>query len=75
MVQSQIQSTLDTEEAGMTAILARERGRPVLALFSFAWMGRCRRLAKDFERSEKSSQAWMEVAATSRPIRPVFVCH
>ena len=30
---------------------------------TFAWMGRCRRLAKDFERSEASSLAWATLAA------------
>ena len=30
---------------------------------TFAWMGRCRRLAKDFERNEASSLAWARLAA------------
>lgn len=30
---------------------------------TFAWMGRCRRLAKDFERTEASSLAWARLAA------------
>ena len=30
---------------------------------TFAWMGRCRRLAKDFERTETSSLAWARLAA------------
>ena len=30
---------------------------------TFAWMGRCRRLAKDFERTETSSVAWAKLAA------------
>ncbi len=30
---------------------------------SFAWMSRCRRLAKDFERSLESSLAWAQLAA------------
>ncbi len=30
---------------------------------TFAWMGRCRRLAKDFERTEASSLAWVRLAA------------
>ncbi len=30
---------------------------------TFAWMGRCRRLAKDFERTETSSLAWAKLAA------------
>jgi transposase len=29
---------------------------------TFAWLGRCRRLAKDFERSIESAQAWVFVA-------------
>ena len=30
---------------------------------TFAWMSRCRRLAKDYERSLESSQAWVQLAA------------
>ena len=30
---------------------------------TFAWMGRCRRLAKDFERHEENSLAWARLAA------------
>ena len=30
---------------------------------SFSWMGRCRRLAKDFERTVDSSLAWSKLAA------------
>ena len=30
---------------------------------TFAWMGRCRRLAKDFERTVASSLAWARLAA------------
>ena len=30
---------------------------------TFAWMGRCRRLSKDFERNEASSLAWARLAA------------
>jgi transposase len=30
---------------------------------SFAWLGRCRRLAKDWERSIESSTAWACVAS------------
>jgi len=29
---------------------------------TFAWLGRCRRLAKDFERSIESAQAWIFIA-------------
>ncbi|MHC2797722.1 transposase [Mesorhizobium jarvisii] len=29
---------------------------------TFAWLGRCRRLAKDFERSTESAQAWVFIA-------------
>ncbi|MFD1981368.1 IS5 family transposase [Mesorhizobium newzealandense] len=29
---------------------------------TFAWLGRCRRLAKDFERSIESAQAWVLIA-------------
>jgi len=30
---------------------------------TFAWMSRCRRLAKDFERTLASSLAWVQLAA------------
>ena len=30
---------------------------------TFAWMSRCRRLAKDFERTLESSLAWLQLAA------------
>ena len=30
---------------------------------TFAWMSRCRRLAKDFERCLESSLAWVQLAA------------
>ena len=29
---------------------------------TFAWLGRCRRLAKDFERSIQSAEAWVFIA-------------
>jgi putative transposase len=29
---------------------------------TFAWLGRCRRLAKDFERTIASAQAWVFIA-------------
>ncbi|WP_352973249.1 transposase, partial [Mesorhizobium sp. M1406] len=29
---------------------------------TFAWLGRCRRLAKDFERSIESARAWVFIA-------------
>jgi putative transposase len=29
---------------------------------TFAWLGRCRRLAKDFERTIESAQAWVQIA-------------
>ena len=34
---------------------------------TFAWMGRCRRLAKDFERTETSSVAWAKLGGMSIP--------
>ena len=30
---------------------------------TFAWLGRCRRLAKDWERSIESSTAWANIAS------------
>jgi transposase len=36
---------------------------------TFAWLGRCRRLAKDFERSVESSAAWALVAHIRRLTR------
>ena len=38
---------------------------------TFAWMGRCRRLAKDFERNEASSLAWARLAACRFVMRRV----
>ena len=41
---------------------------------TFAWLGRCRRLAKDWEKSIASSQAWIDIAhillTTRRLARP-----
>jgi len=41
---------------------------------TFAWLGRCRRLAKDFERTIASAEAWIFVAnirlLTRRIARP-----
>ena len=39
--------------------------------WTFAWMGRCRRLAKDFERSEISLLAWATPAACRFMMRRV----
>ena len=36
---------------------------------TFAWLGRCRRLAKDWERSIASSEAWMLIASIRRTSR------
>jgi putative transposase len=30
---------------------------------TFAWLGRCRRLAKDFEKTISSSEAWIYIAS------------
>ena len=38
---------------------------------SFSWMGRCRRLAKDFERTLESSLAWWKLAACQFLVRRV----
>ena len=38
---------------------------------TFAWMGRCRRLSKDFERTESSSLAWARLAACRFLLRRV----
>ncbi|MFB9985768.1 hypothetical protein ACFFNA_40585, partial [Mesorhizobium kowhaii] len=47
----------------------RQAGQPVprnivqrIVERTFAWLGRCRRLAKDFERSIESAQAWVLIA-------------
>ncbi|TJV67772.1 MAG: hypothetical protein E5X76_32585 [Mesorhizobium sp.] len=41
---------------------------------TFAWLGRCRRLAKDFERTIASAEAWILIAnirlLTRRLARP-----
>lgn len=36
---------------------------------TFAWLGRCRRLAKDWEKSVSSSNAWLTIAAIRRQSR------
>ncbi len=39
---------------------------------TFAWLGRCRRLAKDFEASIESAAAWIFIAHLRRLTRPKF---
>ena len=41
---------------------------------TFAWLGRCRRLAKDFERTVASSLAWVKLAACRFMMRRVARC-
>ena len=41
---------------------------------TFAWMGRCRRLAKDVERTLASSVAWVKLAACRFLMRRVARC-
>jgi transposase len=36
---------------------------------TFAWLGRCRRLAKDWERAKASSETWLLIAAIRRTSR------
>ena len=36
---------------------------------SFAWLGRCRRLAKDWEKLIFSSEAWLLIASIRRQLR------
>jgi transposase len=36
---------------------------------TFAWLGRCRRLAKDWEQTIPSSEAWLLIAAIRRVAR------
>ena len=36
---------------------------------TFAWLGRCRRLAKDFEKTVKSALAWLMIAQIRRVTR------
>jgi len=38
---------------------------------TFAWLGRCRRLAKDWETSISSSDAWLMIASIRRQVRHV----
>jgi transposase len=38
---------------------------------TFAWMGRCRRLAKDWEASIASSEAWLTIASTRQLSRRI----
>lgn len=36
---------------------------------NFAWLGRCRRLSKDYEQNTKSSEAWILLAMTHLMLR------
>ena len=36
---------------------------------TFAWLGRCRRLAKDWEKTIQSSESWLLIAAIRRTTR------
>ena len=38
---------------------------------TFAWMSRCRRLAKDFERTLESALAWVRLAACRFLVRRI----
>lgn len=38
---------------------------------TFAWLGRCRRLAKDWETSIASSEAWLFLASVRRVMRAI----
>ena len=38
---------------------------------TFAWLGRCRRLAKDWETSLASSNAWLYIASIRRSVRRI----
>jgi transposase len=38
---------------------------------SFAWLGRCRRLAKDWEATIASSEAWLLIASIRRMVRAI----
>ena len=38
---------------------------------TFAWMGRCRRLSKDYERLSENSLAWAQLAACRFLLRRV----
>ena len=36
---------------------------------TFAWLGRCRRLSKDYERSSRVSETWVYLAMTGLMLR------
>lgn len=38
---------------------------------TFAWLGRCRRLAKDWEKSSESAEAWILIAHIRRMTRAI----
>ena len=45
------------------------RKNPLGVFVTFAWLGRCRRLAKDFENTIESAEAWILVANLRFPTR------
>ncbi len=36
---------------------------------TFAWLGKCRRLSKDYEQNPRSSEAWIRLAMMGRMVR------
>ena len=52
------------DQASLRPLTKPRVGDTVQALFerTFAWLGRCRRLGKDFEATFESALAWLHVA-------------
>ena len=55
------ESDLIDAEWGLIEPLIPRQGPKSPSLKTFAWLGRCRRLAKDFERTVESSLAWVKL--------------
>ncbi len=72
-----LKAALATEDGPQIAIVKRPAGVPGFIVIArrwviertFAWLGRCRRLAKDWKASIASADAWVLIAAIRRSAR------
>ena len=60
-------------------VVKRPEGQPGFAVIpkrwaverSFAWLGRCRRLSKDYEHAEEYAESWVYLASIQRLLRRI----